>query len=84
MNAEDYTLESIEPSDPPGDMAGTNWQCYIIQQGDNRICGYRQGNTDAVQRAVENIVERLNERRKGKRGRVHLTMTPFGKKASPR
>ena len=62
-----------------GDMAGTGWQCYIIQQGENRIRGYQQGSIQAVRRAVEEIVVRLNERRYGKRGRVHLAMPAQGK-----
>ena len=74
MIPEDYEIVSIEPADPPGDMVGTGWQCYIIQQGENRIRGYQQGDIKAVRRAVEEIVARLNERRYGKSGRVHVTM----------
>jgi hypothetical protein len=46
-------------------MVGTGWHCYVIEQGENRIRGY----------------QRLNERRYGKRGRVHLNMSGQGKKA---
>ena len=84
MISEDYELVSIEPADPPGDMVGTDWQCYIIQQGENRIRGYQQGHFKAVRRAVEDIVVRLNERRYGKSGRVHLTMPAQGKKTKSR
>ena len=80
MTPEDYAIVSIEPTDPPGGFVGTDWQCYIIQQGENRIRGYRQGNIKTVTRAVEEIVVRLNERRYGKTGRVHLTMTSQKKK----
>ena len=78
--SEDYEIVSIEPADPPGDMVGAGWQCYIIQQGENRIRGYQQGNIKAVRQAVEDIVVRLNERRYGKSGRVHLTMPAQRKK----
>ena len=78
---EDYAIVSVEPTDPPGDMAGTGWHCYIIEQGSNRIRGYQQGDIKAVTRAVEEIVTRLNERRYGRSGRVHLTMSAQGKKA---
>jgi hypothetical protein len=78
---EDYEIVSVEPTDPPGDMDGTGWHCYIIEQGKNTIRGYQQGNIEAVRQAVEEIVARLNERRYGKRGRVHLDMSPKSKKS---
>ena len=81
MIEEDYAIVSVEPTDPPGDMAGTGWHCYIIEQGSNTIRGYQQGNIKTVRRSVEEIVMRLNERRYGKSGRVHLTMSARGKKS---
>ncbi|MBT8083520.1 MAG: hypothetical protein KJO56_13930 [Gammaproteobacteria bacterium] len=81
MTPEDYEIVSIKPTDPPGGVVGTDWQCYIIQQGKNKIRGYKQGDIKAVTRAVEEIVLRLNERRYGKSGRVHLVMTARGKKS---
>ena len=81
MIDKDYEIVSVEPTDPPADMAGTGWHCYVIEQGKNRIRGYQQGNIKSVTRAVEEIVVRLNERRYGKSGRVHLTMSSPGKKA---
>lgn len=81
LNTEDYEIVSVEPTEPPGDMVGTDWHCYIIEQGENTIRGYQQGNIKAVTRAVEEIVARLNERRYGKKGRVHLTMSSRKKKA---
>ena len=79
---EDYEVVSVEPADPPEDMDGTGWHCYIIEQGKNRIRGYQQGNAKAVRRSVEEIVVRLNERRYGKSGRVHLTMSSSSKKTA--
>ena len=81
LTQDDYEIVSIEPTDPPADMAGTGWKCYIIRQGENRIRGYQQGNVKTVTQAVEQIVARLNERRYGKSGRVHLTMPAQGKKS---
>lgn len=81
MIEQNYEIVSVEPTDPPGDMVGTGWHCYVIEQGENRIRGYQRGSKKAVQRSVEEIVERLNERRYGKRGRVHLNMSGQGKKA---
>ena len=80
INDEKYGIVSVKPVDPPHGMAGTGWHCYVIDQGKNNIRGYRQGSTASVRRAVEEIVIRLNERRRGKFGRVHLTMSSQGKK----
>ena len=63
-------------------MDGTDWHCYIIEQGNNTIRGYQQGKITAVRESVEAIVERLNERRFGKRGRVHLDMSVSSKKTN--
>jgi hypothetical protein len=76
-----YEIVSVEPSDPPPDMQGTGWHCYVIGLGENTIRGYKQGNIKAVTGSVQEIVARLNERRRGKLGRVHLNMTTHGKKA---
>ena len=82
MIEEDYAIVSVEPTDPPDDTTGTGWHCYTIEQGSNTIRGYQRGDIKAVTRAVEEIVMRLNERRYGKSGRVHLTMSNQGKKAN--
>ena len=76
----DYEIVSVEPTDPPGDLVGTDWHRYTIEQGKNTILGYKQGTIHAVTRAVEEIVARLNERRYGKSGRVQLTMSSQRKK----
>jgi len=81
LNQADYEIVSVEPADPPGDMVGNGWHCYVIEQGENTIRGYQRGSMKAVKQSVEEIVERLNERRYGKRGRVHLNMSAQGKKA---
>jgi len=77
---EDYEIVSVEPTDPPTDMGGTDWYCYIIEQGNNTIRGYQKGSLRAVTKSVEEIVVQLNERRFGKRGRVHLDMSNRAKK----
>lgn len=82
MIDEDYEIVSVEPTDPPRDMAGTGWHCYVIGQGKNTIRGYQQGKLKAVTQSVEAIVARLNERRYGKSGRVHLNMSSHGKKGA--
>jgi hypothetical protein len=73
---EDYAVVSIAPSGSPRDMPGTDWHCYVITQGDNTIRGYRQGKIDSVTTFVAELVERLNERRLGKRYTPPPAMTP--------
>ena len=68
-----YQTTSIEPTDAPDGGQGDNWYRYTISQGRNTITGYRRGTLRTVKRAVKEIVVELNERRSGRRGRVHLT-----------
>ena len=75
LTGDDFEIVSVEPADPPQGMVGSGWHCYIIEQGENTIRGYQQGNLRSVTRSVEEIVARLNDRRYGKRGRVHLDMS---------
>jgi hypothetical protein len=74
MIEENYEIVSVQPTEPPSDMDGTNWHSYVIAQGTNTIRGYRRGSLSSVRRAVKELVFLLNERRAGKRGRVHLVM----------
>jgi len=69
---EAYEIISVESSAAPDNLAGTNWYRYTIGQGPNRIFGYRQGDLGSITKSIEELVERLNERRVGKVGRVHL------------
>jgi len=82
IDGEAYEILSVQPTEPPAEMEGKNWHCYVITQGSNRIHGYRRGSLSSVTSSVEEIVMRLNERRLGKRGRVHLDMTYKGKPAN--
>lgn len=80
MLEDDYEIVSVKSTVPPEHMSGAGWHCYVIEQGKNTIRGYKQGSLEMVRQSVEEIVARLNERRIGKRGRVHLDMTNHGKK----
>ena len=80
MIEDDYEIVSVVPTSPPEHMVGTGWHCYVIGQGENTIRGYQRGSLETVRQSVEEIVMRLNERRFGKRGRVHLDMTKHGNK----
>ncbi len=84
MIEENYEIVSVQPTEPPSDMDGTNWHSYVIAQGTNTIRGYRRGSLRTVTKAVKDIVIKLNERRAGKRGRVNLVMSTSKKPADKR
>ena len=75
MIKKDYEIVSVEATSPPNNLDGSGWHCYVIGQGDNLIRGYKQGSLEIVRQSAQEIVMRLNERRFGKRGRVHLDMS---------
>jgi hypothetical protein len=73
---EPFELGSISSVAPPQGADGRNWRRYVITQGESAIVGYRQGTQQSVTLAIEEIVVQLNERRVGKSGRTHLTLSP--------
>lgn len=60
-----YQLRSVTPTDTPDDSEGT-WFRYVIAQGDNEISGLRTGNAETVTSALNEMVEHLNLRSRGK------------------
>ena len=60
---------------PPG-LSGDDWFRYVIRQGHNQIIGFRSGSKVNVTFAIEDIVHRLNDRRRLKRGRTHVVLGP--------
>ena len=77
-----FSLGKVESVEPPAEGAGKYWCKYTIVQGHNTITGYRQGGVKAVRKAVNVIVADMNQRRMGKRGRVHLTSSSKPKAAA--
>ncbi|MEC9375319.1 MAG: hypothetical protein VYA80_02980 [Pseudomonadota bacterium] len=73
MEAPPFSIGEIESIPPPIEGAGKFWCRYTIVQGPNTINGMRQGGVQAVKKALREIVAEMNQRRMGKRGRVHLT-----------
>jgi len=71
-----FEVSSITRADAPEGAVSASWYRYEIAQGANAIVGHREGSLQAVTQAVGEIVIRLNERRLGKAGRVHLTPGP--------
>lgn len=74
-----FQLVAVESCAPPHDGASGAWCQYTISQGDNVINCVRRGSQAAVTSAATEIVAVLNERRGGRRGRVHLVIS--GKKS---
>lgn len=74
-----YQIRSITPAVPPEGGEGT-WYQYIIVQGCCEITGLRCGNHDEVNLAVQDMVERLNERSAGKNSKK---LKPEGVKSPP-
>ncbi|HEY0687270.1 MAG TPA: hypothetical protein VGD45_33350 [Steroidobacter sp.] len=54
---------------PAPDGGDSMWHRYVISQGANTIAGLRAGKHVDVLSQVEAMVERLNQRRMGKRPR---------------
>jgi hypothetical protein len=83
LDDDPFTLKSISKSEPPAGVDSENWHRYVITQGHNTIVGQLQGSKANTERAVLEIVERLNERRRGKTGRVQLSPGRKKKGATP-
>lgn len=81
MLEDNYEIVSVRPTEAPSETEGSNWHRYEIAQGPNTIRGYRQGSLTSVRKAVKDIVFRLNQRRAGKSGRVHIVIPKKKKKA---
>ena len=79
---EPFRIESTRKVAAPEGADGGEWYRYVISRGSgaNAIVGRRQGTLESVTEALEDVVERMNLRRTGKAGRVHLT--PSRKKAN--
>ena len=60
-----FRLASVIQTCAPDGSAGT-WYRYVIAQGTNEITGIRNGAQAEVEHLVNEMVERLNERRAGK------------------
>ena len=61
-----FKLDSISTAATPTGAEGV-WHSYVISQGSNTITGIRAGTHAEVSRLLEDMIERLNERRAGKK-----------------
>ncbi len=83
LDVEPFTLKSIAKSEAPAGVDTENWHRYVITQGHNTIVGQLQGSRANTERAVLEIIDRLNERRRGKTGREQLSPGRKKKGATP-
>jgi hypothetical protein len=60
-----FTVDSISRTAAPEGAEGV-WHSYVISQGPNTIAGVRAGTQTEVTMQLNQMVERLNERRMGK------------------
>ena len=60
-----FKVDSIERTSAPEGSEGV-WHSYVISQGTNTITGVRAGTQAEVETLLQEMVERLNERRVGK------------------
>lgn len=60
-----FRLDSITLAAAPPGCEGV-WHRYVITQGTNEITGMRAGSHAEVTRLVDEMIERLNQRRIGK------------------
>lgn len=63
-----FVRRSVTPIAAPEGGEGI-WHKYVISQGDNHITGLRAGSLAEVTRHVDDLTDRLNERRNGKKSR---------------
>lgn len=60
-----FTVASISRAAAPKGAEGV-WHSYVISQGANTIAGVRAGTQAEVTSQLNQMIERLNERRMGK------------------
>jgi hypothetical protein len=61
-----FKLDSISRAATPSGAEGI-WHSYVISQGTNTITGIRAGTHAEVSMLLADMIERLNERRAGKK-----------------
>jgi hypothetical protein len=83
LDDDPFMLKSITRSEAPAGADSENWHRYVIIQGHNTIVGQLQGSRANTERSVLEIIDRLNERRRGKTGRVQLSPGRKKKGATP-
>jgi hypothetical protein len=57
-----YVLISIEKTEAPEGLPGTNWHEYIIERGNSQIVGKKPGSLKQVTEHAKAMITDLNER----------------------
>ena len=57
-----YVLISIEKTEAPEGLPGTNWHEYIIERGNSQIVGKKPGTLKQVTEHAKAMITDLNER----------------------
>ncbi len=57
-----YVLVSVEKTDAPEGMPGSNWHEYIIERGNSQIFGKKPGSLKQVTEHAKAMIADLNER----------------------
>ncbi|MFV1983135.1 MAG: hypothetical protein ACC657_06295, partial [Thiohalomonadales bacterium] len=57
-----YVLISIEATEAPEGLPGTNWHEYIIERGNSQIVGKKPGSLKQVTEHAKAMITDLNER----------------------
>jgi hypothetical protein len=61
-----FKVDSISKATAPAGSEGV-WHSYVISQGTNTITGVRAGTHAEVATLLQDMIERLNDRRAGKK-----------------
>ena len=61
-----FKVDSITRTTAPAGSEGV-WHSYVISQGTNTITGMRAGTHAEVTAMLQDMIERLNDRRAGKK-----------------
>ncbi|MFV2059264.1 MAG: hypothetical protein ACC653_01190 [Gammaproteobacteria bacterium] len=57
-----YVLISVEKTEAPEGLPGTNWHEYIIERGNSQIVGKKPGTLKQVNEHADAMITDLNER----------------------
>jgi len=57
-----YVLISVEATEAPEGLPGTNWHEYIIERGNSQIVGKKPGSLKQVTEHAKDMITDLNER----------------------
>ena len=78
-----YHVISVEKTDAPEGLRGTNWHHYVIGYGKSQIDGIKPGTLAAVTEHAGNVAEDLNSRTGIGGGSTYAPRRTNGAKTAP-